>query len=176
MMNTCLSRGLPIDDGDPTLNLTKFSDYSLRLLLYLALHEDRAVSIAEVSRAYGVSPHILVKVTQLLVSEGLVISLRGRRGGLRLAKRPAEISVGKLIRTTEPTWDLVECFDPRSNTCPIEPVCGLKGALKRAQRAFLGTLDDVTLADFLPRAPALIRLLNASLEGRPVSVGGSAEL
>jgi Rrf2 family nitric oxide-sensitive transcriptional repressor len=146
------------------VNLTKFSDYSLRLLLYLALHQDRTVSIAEVSRAYGVSPHILIKVAQLLINQGLVASVRGRSGGLRLNKPPAAINVGALIRTTETTWDLVECFDRASNTCPIEPACGLKGVLKRAQRAFLGALDEHTLADFLPRAPSLIRLLNSSLE------------
>lgn len=149
------------------MNLTKFSDYSLRLLLYLALHEDRTVSIAEVSRAYGISPHILVKVAQLLAEEGLVVSVQGRRGGLRLNKPPSEINVGRLIRTTEPHLDLVECFDLARNTCPIEPACGLKGALKRAQRAFLSALDEHTLADFLPRAPVLIRLLNESLEARP---------
>jgi Rrf2 family nitric oxide-sensitive transcriptional repressor len=153
------------------VTLTKFSDYSLRLLLYLALHEDRTVSIAEVSRAYGVSPHILVKVAQLLITEGLVASVRGRRGGLRLNKAPGDINVGAVIRTTETTWDLVECFDRASNTCPIEPSCGLKGALQRAQRAFLGALDEHTLADFLPRAPSLIRLLNTSLERRPAAAG-----
>ncbi len=144
--------------------LTKFSDYSLRLLLYLAVHGDRLVSVGEVSRAYRVSPHVMVKVVQRLVEDGLVASARGRHGGLRLDKAPGEINVGRLIRRTEPSWDLVECFDRDRNTCPIESACGLKGALKRAQRAFLGVLDDHTLADFLPRAPSLIRLLNASLE------------
>jgi Rrf2 family nitric oxide-sensitive transcriptional repressor len=148
--------------------LTKFSDYSLRLLLYLALHDDRPVSIAEVSRAYGVSPHILVKVAQLMITEGLVASVRGRSGGLRLNKAPAEINVGALIRRTETTWDLVECFDTATNTCPIEPACGLKGALKGAQRAFLSALDQHTLADFLPRAPSLIRLLRSSHERQPL--------
>lgn len=151
------------------MTLTKFSDYSLRLLLYLALHRDRPVSIAEVGRAYRVSPHILVKVAQLLINEGLVASVRGRSGGLRLSKAPADINVGALIRMTETSWDLVECFDAASNTCPIEPACALKGALKRAQRAFLGALDAHTLADFLPRAPSLIRLLHPSIARRPAS-------
>jgi Rrf2 family transcriptional regulator, nitric oxide-sensitive transcriptional repressor len=93
--------------------------------------------------------------------------VRGRRGGLRLNKAPSEINVGRLIRMTEPHWDLVECFDLERNTCPIESACGLKGALKRAKRAFLGALDAHTLADFLPRAPSLIRLLNQSLEATP---------
>jgi Rrf2 family nitric oxide-sensitive transcriptional repressor len=145
------------------VRLTKFSDYSLRLLLYLAVHGDRLVPVREVSRAYRVSPHNMVKVVQLLVEKGLVSSVRGRHGGLRLKKAPRDINVGTLIRTTEPSWDLVECFDLPTNTCPIESACGLKGALKRAEGAFLDTLDDHTLADFLPRAPALIRLLKRSL-------------
>jgi Rrf2 family transcriptional regulator, nitric oxide-sensitive transcriptional repressor len=141
------------------VKLTKFSDYSLRLLLYLAVHQDRLVSVREVSRAYQVSPHILVKAVQLLVDAGLVSSVRGRHGGLRLNKPPDQINVGALIRRTEREWDLVECFDLDTNTCPIEPVCGLKQTLKEAQRAFIGVLDDHTLADFLPQAPSLVRLL-----------------
>ena len=149
------------------MTLTKFSDYSLRLLIYLAVHRERLVPVCEVSRANDVSSHVMVKVVQLLVQEGLVASVRGRHGGLRLDKAPSEINVGRLIRRTEPGWDLVECFDRTRNRCPIESACGLKGALKQAQRAFLGVLDDHTLADFLPRAPSLIRLLNASLDARP---------
>ena len=141
------------------MKLTKFSDYSLRLLLYLAVRPERVVSVREVSYAYGVSPHIIVKAVQLLVAQGLVVSVRGRQGGLRLAKEPSEINVGAVVRSTEPTLDLVECFDLSTNTCPIEPACGLKGVLTQAQRAFFGVLDEHTLADFVPRAPALIRLL-----------------
>jgi Rrf2 family transcriptional regulator, nitric oxide-sensitive transcriptional repressor len=141
------------------VKLTKFSDYSLRMLLYLALHPGRPVSIAEMSRAYDVSPHVLVKAAQLLTDKGLISTQRGRKGGLRLAKRPAEINVGAIVRMTEPSWDLVECFDTSTNTCPIEPACGLKGVMKRAQGAFFTTLDEHTLADFLPRKPALLRLL-----------------
>lgn len=144
------------------MNLTKFSDYSLRMLLYLALHPDRPVTIGEIAQAYGVSPHLLVKASQLLIERHLIRSVRGRNGGLQLAKDPSEINVGRVVRMTEPNWELVECFNPETNTCPIEGVCTLKGAMKRAQRAFLETLDEHTLADFLPRAPALIRLLTVS--------------
>ena len=140
------------------MQLTQFSDYSLRLLLYLAAHPDRLVPIDEVSRAYGVSHHHLVKIVQLLVDRQLVASTRGRGGGLRLNKQPAEINVGALVRITEPHFDLVECFDRTTNTCPIEPACGLKQVLRDARRAFLDVLDGRTLADFLPRAPELIRL------------------
>jgi Rrf2 family nitric oxide-sensitive transcriptional repressor len=140
------------------VQLTRFSDYSLRLLLYLAAHPERLVPIDEVSRAYGVSHHHLVKIVQLLVDRQLVASTRGRGGGLRLNRQPAEINVGALVRITEPHFDLVECFDRTTNTCPIEPACGLKQVLRDARRAFLDVLDGRTLADFLPRAPELIRL------------------
>jgi Rrf2 family nitric oxide-sensitive transcriptional repressor len=145
------------------VTLTKFSDYSLRLLIYLGLHPDRLVSVGEISKAYRISPHIVVKAVQLLVDEELITSVRGRNGGLRLNKPPAAINVGRLIRRTE-RWDLVECFDAERNTCPIDGSCELKGALKRAQHGFLEVLDGYTVADFLPRAPALIRLLSHSLE------------
>ncbi|MGE3707109.1 MAG: Rrf2 family transcriptional regulator [Vicinamibacterales bacterium] len=141
------------------MNLTKFSDYSLRVLLYLALHRDRVVPVSEISRAYGVSPHLMVKIVQRLVADGLVTSVRGRRGGVTLSKAPGEIRVGQVIRRME-RWDLVECFDLSTNTCPIEPACGLKHALQRARRAFLASLDEHTLADFLPRGPSLLRLLH----------------
>jgi len=140
------------------VQLTRFSDYSLRVLLYLATHQDRLVSIREVSRAYGVSHHHLVKVVQRLVEKDLIASTRGRGGGLRLNRPPAAINIGALVRATEPHFDLVECFDRKANTCPIDSACGLKGVLRNAQTAFLKVLDDRTLADFLPRAPELIRL------------------
>ena len=146
------------------MRLTKTSDFSLRVLIYLAVHTDRPVSIGEISRAYGVSPHLLVKVVQLLIEDGSVASVRGRHGGLLLNKPPGEIRVGALVRRTETTWDVVECFNRDTNTCPIEPACGLKGALRRAQRAFLDVLDEYTLADFLPRTRDIKRLLRLSLE------------
>ena len=146
------------------MRLTKVSDYSLRVLIYLAVHAERPVSIGEISRAYGVSSHVLVKAVQPLIEDGIVASIRGCRGGLRL-DRPAErINVGALLRRTETTWDVVECFNRDTNTCPIEPVCGLKGALRRAQRAFLGVLDEYTLADLLPRSREVKQLLYVSLE------------
>jgi Rrf2 family nitric oxide-sensitive transcriptional repressor len=140
------------------MQLTRFSDYSLRVLLYLAAHPGRLVPIQEVSRAYRVSHHHLVKVVQRLVAEDLIASTRGRGGGLTLKQAPRDINVGMLVRATESHFNLVECFDRATNTCPIEPACGLKRVLANAQRAFLDVLDDSTLADFLPRAPQLIRL------------------
>jgi Rrf2 family nitric oxide-sensitive transcriptional repressor len=144
------------------VHLTQFSDYGLRLALFLACHPDRFVSADEVARAFGISRHHLVKVVQTLTELGVVEGQRGRGGGMRLAMSPTDINVGWLIRRTEPHLNIVECFDLGSNTCPIAPACGLKGALHRAQHAFLGVLDEYTLDQFLTRRSELVTLLGDS--------------
>ncbi|SIO15580.1 transcriptional regulator, BadM/Rrf2 family [Singulisphaera sp. GP187] len=146
------------------MHLTQFSDYSLRLVIYLACHPGQVVSVDEISRAFGISRHHLVKVVQTVTELGVVESQRGRGGGMRLAMNPAEINIGWLIRHTEPHFHLVECFDPETNTCPISPSCGLKGALQRAQQAFLAVLDEYTLDQFMTRRADLVVLLGDYLE------------
>jgi Rrf2 family nitric oxide-sensitive transcriptional repressor len=148
------------------VHLTQFSDYSLRLVIYLACHPDRTVSADEISRAFGISRNHLVKVVQALTELGVIRSQRGRGGGMQLAVSPSELNVGWLIRRTEPHFDLVECFDLATNTCPIAPACGLKGVLYRAQQAFLGVLDEYTLERFLTRPAEVVRLLDDSLRRR----------
>jgi Rrf2 family transcriptional regulator, nitric oxide-sensitive transcriptional repressor len=145
------------------MHLTQFSDYSLRLVIYLACHPDKRVSADEISRAFGISRHHLVKVVQRLTDIGVVEAQRGRGGGMGLAKRPSEVNIGWLVRKAEPHFHLVECFDPETNTCPIAPACGLKGALHRAQQAFLGVLDEYNLDQFLTRRSDLVTLLDDSL-------------
>jgi Rrf2 family transcriptional regulator, nitric oxide-sensitive transcriptional repressor len=140
------------------MQLTLFSDYSLRLLIYLAANPDRLVPVGEVARAYRVSHHLLVKIVQVLVQKGIIESVKGRRGGLRLNKLPDKINLGELVRLTEPTLNLVECFDTARNTCPIAPICGLKHTLLEARRAFLAVLDQSTVADFVADRPQLLRL------------------
>jgi Rrf2 family nitric oxide-sensitive transcriptional repressor len=146
------------------MQLTLFSDYSLRILLYLTAHRGCRVQLSEISAAYGISQNHLVKVVQLLVEQGWVESVRGRGGGLSLACEPSNINVATVVRSTEPHMNLVECFDPRTNTCPIDPACGLKKALLRARDAFLAELERYTLADFVSRGPALIKLWNRHLQ------------
>jgi len=146
------------------MQLTLFSDYSLRILLYLTAHRGRRVTLPEISTAYGISQNHLVKVVQRLIEEGWVESVRGRGGGLSLAREPSEINIATVVRVTEPHMNLVECFDARTNTCPIDPACGLKKVLQRAQQAFMAELEQHTLADFLPRAPALIKLWKRQLD------------
>jgi Rrf2 family nitric oxide-sensitive transcriptional repressor len=149
------------------VQLTLFSDYSLRLLLYLTAHRERRVPLPEISAAYGISQNHLVKVVQRLIEERLVESVRGRGGGLRLACEPGEINVAAVVRLTEPHLNLVECFDSRTNTCPIDPACGLKKALVRARAAFFAELERYTLADFASRGPALIELWQLNLKKVP---------
>jgi Rrf2 family nitric oxide-sensitive transcriptional repressor len=105
------------------MQLTQFTDYSLRILLYLAHHPpqdgERLPAVLDISRAYGISTNHLSKVARLLVQNGFVKATRGRNGGLQLAKTPEEINLGEVVRKSEPHFDLVECFDSRTNTCPI---------------------------------------------------------
>jgi Rrf2 family nitric oxide-sensitive transcriptional repressor len=162
------------DRGEAVVQLTQFSDYSLRLVLYLAMHRDRAVSVQEVSTAYGISAHHLVKVVQRLSQGGVIASTRGRGGGVRLAREPEDVNIGALIRLTE-RFDLLECFDADTNTCPITRTCGLKHVVADAQRAFMAVLDQHTLADFLARGPALIKIWRRQLDAGGVAVRKTAQ-
>ncbi|WP_435019805.1 RrF2 family transcriptional regulator [Tundrisphaera sp. TA3] len=146
------------------MQLTQFSDYALRVLLYLAAHPDGA-SVGVIARSYRISHHHLAKVVQRLADLGLVASTRGRGGGLKLAVAPEEINIGALIRRTEPHLDLVECFDPATNTCPIAPACGLKGALAQAKRAFLTVLDGYTVASIAGGAEQMVGLWATARDG-----------
>ena len=133
------------------MHLTLYADYSLRVLLYLASNPDRVVSTAEVSDAYRISKHHLVRVVQGLGRNGFVEVRPGRSGGVVLARSPAEISVGEVVRRMEPDFHVVECFNSAKNTCPIAPACGLVGVLHEAMRSFLATLDQYTLQDIVRR-------------------------
>lgn len=139
------------------MRLTSFTDYSLRVLLYAALHEDRRVTVAEIAQAYGISHHHLVKVAQLLAHSGFLDAERGRKGGLKLARASDRINVGAVVRATEPDFQLVECFDVATNACVIAPACDLKRALGEAQREFLRVLDGYTLADLVTKRRSKLR-------------------
>ena len=134
------------------MHLTLHADYSLRVLLYLSAHGDRLVSTGEISEAYGISKHHLVRVVQELGKHGSVDVRPGRSGGLALARPASEIRVGEVIRQMEPHMNLLECFNPVDNTCPIMPACALKDALMEAREAFMDVLDKLTLADVIKRS------------------------
>jgi Rrf2 family nitric oxide-sensitive transcriptional repressor len=146
-----------------SMQLTRYSDYSLRVLIYLAVRPDRLATIEEIAQAYGISRAHLMKVVHQMGRAGFLETVRGRGGGFRLARAPEDITVGDVIRYTEDKLDLVECFDPETSHCRIEPVCGLRGVLEEALDAFLKTLDRHTLADLVARRRRpLDRLLSVS--------------
>lgn len=128
------------------MKLTLFTDYSMRVLLYLAARPDRLCSIAEVAQTYRISQNHLMKVVTELVQSGYVESIRGRNGGIRLGKPPEDINIGALVRRTEGGFDLVDC-----GNCIVAPACRLTGMLKEALSAFLAVLDRYSLADLVTR-------------------------
>lgn len=143
------------------MQLTTHTDYSLRLLIYLAVRDDpEPARVQDAAARYRISAHHMAKVAQTLVQLGYVHSYRGRGGGLALAVPVESINIGALVRRTE-NLRLLECFGPNS-TCPIDPVCTLKRALGEAQEAFLAVLDGYTLDRLVTNADALGELL-----GRP---------
>lgn len=130
------------------MRLTNFSDYALRVLMYAAARSDRLITIEETAEVYGISRAHLMKVANQLTRTGFLKATRGRTGGLALARRPEKIGLGDVVRATEPDFALVECFSA-DNACLITPRCRLKGVLKEALVAFVGTLDRYTLADLV---------------------------
>ncbi|QFT89968.1 HTH-type transcriptional repressor NsrR [Bacillus sp. THAF10] len=142
------------------MKLTLYSDYSLRVLLYLASTPDsqKLVQIKDIATAYGISKNHLMKVTFHLGKLGYVETIRGRNGGLSLALEPSEINIGKLVRETEEDFTIVECFS-EDNQCIISPSCSLKGILNQALQAFLNVLDQYTLHDLVKNKNQLRSLL-----------------
>jgi Rrf2 family nitric oxide-sensitive transcriptional repressor len=140
------------------MRLTQHTDFAIRVLMFAAsrhLREgsDALSSIREIAEAYGISENHLMKVVHRLAQAGLLETLRGRNGGLRLARPPAETRLGDVVRAVEEDMALVECFSDGS-TCPLTGGCHLAAALDGARRAFLAELDTHTLADLVPRARA----------------------
>ncbi len=131
------------------MQLSLHADYALRVLIYLGTKRDRVVTTQEISSAYGISKHHLVRVIHTLAEHHYVDIQPGRSGGVVLAREPHLIPLGDVIRNSEPNLRLVECFDEKTNTCPIAPVCALKGMLNEALNAFVTTLNRYTIADVL---------------------------
>lgn len=143
------------------MRLTVHSDYSLRVLIFLAAKEGEPATIPEIAKAYGVSRGHLMKVVNALGRLGYVATTRGRHGGISLGRPPAAIRVGEVLRQTEENLALVPCFiQGKKAGCRIDGACRLKGALAEALGAFLGVLDGYTLEDIVKgRATPLVRRL-----------------
>lgn len=136
------------------MRLTRHTDYALRVLILLAAHPRDFASIAEISVAFGVSQNHLMKVVQGLAAAGFVETVRGRHGGLRLARAPAAISIGAVVRHSEENFEIAEC-----GACVIAPACGLTAVLDEALNAFIAVLDRYSLADVAAQRSRLATIL-----------------
>ncbi|MEP4198128.1 MAG: Rrf2 family transcriptional regulator [Aliishimia sp.] len=141
------------------MQLAKFTDYALRVLMHLAVADKYALSTRQISEIHDARFNHLAKVTQWLSREGYVSSTRGRSGGLRLARSPEMINVGQIVRELEREDALVECLKSDGGLCALSPICGLTSALRTAQDAFFETLDGYTIADLTPPGGHLAHLL-----------------
>jgi Rrf2 family nitric oxide-sensitive transcriptional repressor len=144
------------------MRLTVYTDFALRSLMYIAVNPDRLPTIAEIAEHYRISKNHLMKVVYELGRAGYLETVRGRNGGLRLGRRPEDIRLGDVVRTTEPDMALVPCFEPIGAACAILPACKLRGALQEAGAAFLAVLDGYTLADLISNGDMLSALLTRS--------------
>ncbi|MBD3640919.1 MAG: Rrf2 family transcriptional regulator [Marinobacter sp.] len=142
------------------MHITRYTDYSLRVLIYLSAQGDRLATIQEIADSYDISKNHLMKVVHQLNKKGYIETIRGKKGGMRLHMAPEEINIGILVRETEQDLSIVECFSSK-NACKITPVCGLKSMFNEALNAFLEVLDKHTLADVIQdqHRPQLLRLL-----------------
>lgn len=141
------------------MRLTTFSDYSLRVLMYLALDVDRQATIPEIAAAYGISEHHLTKVVHRLGRGGVVVATRGKGGGIRLARAPENIRLGEVVRAAEGEGAIVECQLVDAGNCRIAGACQFFGILVDAFDAFYATLDAHTLADLVAKPKPLRRAL-----------------
>lgn len=142
----------------PAMKLTRYTDYALRVLMHLAARPDRHASIGEMARVYNISHNHLMKVVHDLRKGGYLDSVRGRAGGVRLARPPSQINVGEVVRHSEGGFDLVDC-----GSCLIAPACTLTGVLQEALAAFMAVLDRHTLEDLVEDQADALRRLFASV-------------
>lgn len=147
------------------MHLTVRSNHAMRLLMYCAANGGRRATVTEIARACGMSETHLAKIAHGLAAAGHIETVRGRRGGVRLARPPEAINVGAVLRGTEMGACLMECLDPASNTCPLTPACRLRGALSSALEAFFAVLDRYTLADLTENSDDLRRLMGLGSQG-----------
>lgn len=145
------------------MQLTLYTDYGLRTLISLALAPDERQTVTSISQSYGISRHHLVKVVARLAELGYVKTLRGKGGGMRLARPASDISVGQVVRDLECELGVVACLQQDGISCAIAPSCRLRGLLAEAMDAFMAVLDRHTLADLVRQPAPMARLLGIPL-------------
>ena len=157
------------------MRLAEYTDYTLRVLMYCAAHPERQITIRELADHHGLSKNHLMKIVNDLGRQRVLETTRGRGGGLRLLRPPADIRVGDVVRACETDFRLAECFDGATNTCTLTPSCRLKGVFQAALQAYFKELDGATLADITgpavrPRTPAAARsAASLARSGAPMS-------
>ena len=134
---------------DDDVRLTVRTNLAMRVLMYCAVRRDGLVRSGDMARACNASTHHVAQVVNRLSALGVLHTLRGRAGGVRLARDPADITVGEVFARFEADLPLTECFDHANNTCPLTKGCRLRAALIRAVGAFYGALDEVTLDELV---------------------------
>jgi len=146
------------------VRLTAYTNYALRTLMYCALHPNRLVRIQDIADAHGISKAHLLKAARQLGQLGYLENVRGRTGGVRLGRPPERIIIGEVVRQTEGDLEIVECFNPSTNTCPLIGVCKISTVFRAGLRAFFAELDKVTLADMVSNGPVLLERLERNRE------------
>ena len=148
------------------MQITTFSDYALRVLIYLAMRPGELPTISEIAEAYGISKNHLMKVVNLLSREGYITAVRGGKGGICLSQAPDAVILGNVVRKTEVNLNLAECFGP-DNRCVITAACRLKLALAEALNAFIAVLDKYRLSDMVGDAATMRELLDIKVPPAP---------
>lgn len=143
------------------MRLTTFTDYSLRVLIYLGTYKNQRVTVGAIATAYGISKNHLMKVILFLAAEGYIETIRGKDGGVQLKMPPEQLRIGAVVRKSEADSVVVECFSPGASDCRIEKSCKLRGPLYKAIEAFYAVLDEYTLADLLVNHTVLKQMLEA---------------
>jgi Rrf2 family transcriptional regulator, nitric oxide-sensitive transcriptional repressor len=141
------------------MQLTQFTDYALRVLIYVALKQESTSTITEIADSYGISKNHLVKVVNKLGQIDVLKTIRGNKGGIQLNIDPSQINIGKLVQQIEPHFFIVECLDRENGKCIISPVCELKHILDKAKNNFLATLSEYTLSDVVKNSAQLKKIL-----------------
>ena len=146
------------------MQITRYTDYSLRVLIYLAINKQQLTTINDIATSYQISKNHLMKIVQQLNQQGYVLATRGKNGGIKLNREAKDINVGELVREIEDKNKLIECFGS-DNKCVITPSCQLKNIFAEAQENFFKTLDVYTLQDLIgeQEEAALINLLAINL-------------
>ena len=153
------------------MRLTRQTNYAMRILMYCAANDGRLSRIPEIAAAYTVSELFLFKILQPLVENGLVETVRGRNGGVKLGKAAADINLFDVVRVTEENFAMAECFENDATECPLVDSCALNAALREALNAFFGVLERYTIADLVKARPNVRALLGIDLIQRPALAG-----